>query len=145
MCPLHWSVKVTSDISKDIQHLSPVWSKAVLFFQVQLFSRYKKLQMEWYILILRKTFLVKYEEREKPTRCNNVYYQLQSQLVLGNIMPIFRRTKTVCYCIWCTALVLLDVVGSSYVVLHSARILQRSAPQPLPTTSSRTNTVHRMQ
>ena len=27
-------------------------------------------------------------------------------------MPIFRRTKTVCYCIWCTAVVLLDVVGS---------------------------------
>jgi len=27
-------------------------------------------------------------------------------------MPIFRRTKTVCYCIWCSALVLLDVVGS---------------------------------
>ena len=30
----------------------------------------------------------------------------------GHIMPIFRRTKTVCYCIWCTALVLLVVVGS---------------------------------
>ena len=29
--------------------------------------------------------------------------------------------------------------------LHSARILQRSAPQPLPTTSSRTRTVHQIQ
>ena len=27
-------------------------------------------------------------------------------------MPIFRRTRTVCYCTWCAALVLLDVVGS---------------------------------
>ena len=27
-------------------------------------------------------------------------------------MPIFRRTKTVRYCTWCAALVLLDVVGS---------------------------------
>ena len=27
-------------------------------------------------------------------------------------MPIFRRTNTVCYYIRCTALVLLDVVGS---------------------------------
>jgi len=27
-------------------------------------------------------------------------------------MPIFRRTKTVCYCTCCTALVLMDVVGS---------------------------------
>ena len=27
-------------------------------------------------------------------------------------MPIFRRTKTVCYCIWCIVLVLLDVDGS---------------------------------
>ena len=29
--------------------------------------------------------------------------------------------------------------------LHSAHILQRSAPQPLPTISSRTRTVHQMQ
>jgi len=28
-----------------------------------------------------------------------------SQHVSGIIMPIFRRTKTVCYCTWCTALV----------------------------------------
>ena len=27
-------------------------------------------------------------------------------------MPIFRRTKTVCYCMWCAVLVLLDVVDS---------------------------------
>jgi len=35
-----------------------------------------------------------------------------SQHVSGIVMPIFRRTKTVCYCTWCAALVLLDVVGS---------------------------------
>ena len=35
-----------------------------------------------------------------------------SQHVSGIIMPIFRRTKTVCYCMWCAALVPLDVVGS---------------------------------
>jgi len=35
-----------------------------------------------------------------------------SHHVSGIIMPIFRRTKTVCYCIWCAVLVLLDVVGS---------------------------------
>ena len=36
-----------------------------------------------------------------------------------------------CCCIWCTALVLLDVVGSSCGAnsnLHSARTLQRSTP-----------------
>ena len=45
----------------------------------------------------------------KPTRCNNqfFYYQLLSQHVSGIIMPILRRTKTVCYCIWCTALTVL--------------------------------------
>ena len=43
---------------------------------------------------------------------SDVYYQLLSQHVSGIIMPIFRRSKTVCYCMWCTALVLLDVVGS---------------------------------
>ena len=42
----------------------------------------------------------------------DVYYQLLSQHVSGVIMPIFSKSKTVCYCIWCTALVLLDVVGS---------------------------------
>ena len=34
------------------------------------------------------------------------------QHVSGIIMPIFRRTNTVCYCKWCAALVLLDVFGS---------------------------------
>jgi len=63
---------------------------------------------------------------------------------------------------WCAALVLLDVVGSgcggaalqgvstvkvteSNSNLHSAHTLQRSAPQPLPTTSSRTSAAHHMQ
>jgi hypothetical protein len=43
---------------------------------------------------------------------SDVYYQLLSQHVSGIIMPIFRRSKTVCYCTRCTALVLLDVAGS---------------------------------
>ena len=57
------------------------------------------------------------EGREKTNNMqqSDVYYQLLSQHVSGIIMPIF-----------------------------SARILQRSAPQPLPTTSSRTRAVHRM-
>ena len=49
---------------------------------------------------------------------SDVYYQLLSHHVSGIIMPIFRRTKTVCYCIRCTVLVLLDVVGSSCGVLR---------------------------
>ena len=53
-------------------------------------------------------------KREKTNKMqqSDVYYQLLSQHVSGIIMPNFRRTKTVCYCIWCTVLVLLDVVGS---------------------------------
>ena len=53
-------------------------------------------------------------KREKTNKMqqSNVYYQLLSQHVSGIILPIFRRTKTVCYCVWCTALVLLDVVGT---------------------------------
>jgi len=53
-------------------------------------------------------------KREKTNKMqqSDVYYQLLSQHVSGIIMPIFRRTKTVCYSVWCTALVLLDVVGS---------------------------------
>jgi hypothetical protein len=49
-----------------------------------------------------------------------VHYQLLSQHVSGIIMLIFKRTKTVCYCIWCTALVLLDVVGSGCGALHAS-------------------------
>jgi hypothetical protein len=61
-----------------------------------------------------KNVLLKCEEREKTNKMqqSDVYYQLLSQHVSGIIMSIFRRTKKVCYCIRCTALVLLDVVGS---------------------------------
>jgi len=54
------------------------------------------------------------EERERTNKMqqSDIYYQLLSQHVSGIIIPIFRRTKTVCYSIRCTALVLLDVVGS---------------------------------
>jgi len=52
------------------------------------------------------------EEKTNKMQQSDVYYQLLSQHVSGIIMPIFRRTKTMCYCIRCTALVLLDVVGS---------------------------------
>ena len=51
-------------------------------------------------------------EKTKKMQQSDVYYQLLSQHVSGIIMPIFRRTKTVCYCIWCVVLFLLDVVGS---------------------------------
>jgi len=49
-------------------------------------------------------------KREKTNKVqkSDVYYQHVS----GIIMPIFRRTKTVCYCVRCAALVLLVVVGS---------------------------------
>jgi len=51
-------------------------------------------------------------ERENKMQQSDGYYQLLSQHVSGIIMPVFRRTKTECYCMWCTELVLLDVVGS---------------------------------
>jgi len=72
-------------------------------------------------------------KREKTNKMqqSDVYYKLLSQHVSGIIMLIFRRTKTVCYCIWCTALVLLVVVGSGCGAL--------------PTTTSRTSAVHHMQ
>ena len=51
-------------------------------------------------------------EKTNEMQRSDVYYQFLSQHVSGIIMPIFSRTKTVCYCMWCAALVLLDVVGS---------------------------------
>ena len=43
-------------------------------------------------------------KREKTNKMqqSDVCYQLLSQHVSGIITPIFRRTKTVCYCTWCT-------------------------------------------
>ena len=46
-------------------------------------------------------------QKTKKMQQLDVYYQLMSKHVSGNIMPTFRRTKTVCYCVWCTALVVL--------------------------------------
>ena len=54
------------------------------------------------------------KEKTNKMQQSDVYYQLLSQHVSGIIMPIFRRTKTVCYCIWCTA---LDVVGRGFGAL----------------------------
>jgi len=58
--------------------------------------------------------------------------------IFQQILNMFRASlcpssgeQDVCCCMWCAALVLLDVVGS--------------APQPLPTTSSRTSAAHHMQ
>ena len=102
----------------------------------------------------------KREERENTNemqqfRCllstSGVYYQLLSQHVSGIIMPIIRRTKTVYYCIWCFALVVLHVVGCSCGALRCrvqalcACTLQRNAPQLQPTTCNTTSAKHHMQ
>jgi len=69
-------------------------------------------------------------KREKTNKMqqSDIYYQLLSQHVSGIIVPIFRRTKTVCYCIWCPALVLLDVVGSGCGALRCRMRAARSTP-----------------
>ena len=60
------------------------------------------------------------EVREKTNKKQqlDVYYQHFLNMFWGIIMPIFRTTKTVCYCTWCTALVLLDVVGRGCGALY---------------------------
>jgi len=52
-------------------------------------------------------------KREKPTRCNNWMF------IINFFLNMFRASlcpssgdQRPCYCIWCIALVLLDVVGS---------------------------------
>ena len=80
----------------------------------------------------------------------DVYYRYLLNMFRASLCPSSGE-QDVCYCVRCTALVLLDVVGSgcgalrSNSNLHSARTLQRSALQPLPTTTSRTSAVHHMQ
>ena len=60
-------------------------------------------------LILATLWSERESQQDATVRC---LFLTISQHVSGIIMPIFRRTKTVCYCKWCAALVLLDVVGS---------------------------------
>jgi len=51
-----------------------------------------------------------------------------SQHVSGIIMPILRRTNTVCYCMRCAALVLLDVWQPSTTATNHIQKNQRSTP-----------------
>jgi len=68
-----------------------------------------------------------------------------SQHVSGIIMPIFRRTKTVCYCIWCNALVLLDVVGSGCGALCCSCAAPHNHYQPHPAEPAQLTTCSRAQ
>ena len=65
------------------------------------------------LLRVPSSFYFVWRER-KPTRCNNQMSIINFCLNMFHVSlcPSSRKQKTVCYCIWCTALVLLDVVGS---------------------------------
>jgi len=77
------------------------------------------------------------EVREKTNKMQqlDVYYQHFLNMFWASLCPSSGEQE-VCYCTWCAVLFLLDVVGSSCGALrcnfHSARTLQRNAPQPLP-------------
>ena len=69
-----------------------------------------------YIVCMRSfseiTCFLKRERENQQDATIRCLLSTLSQHVSGIIMPFFRKTKTVCYCMRCTALVLLDVVGS---------------------------------
>jgi len=74
------------------------------------------------------------EERDATIRC---LLSALSQHVSGIIISFFRRTKTVCYCMRCAALVLLDVVGNAcqtvtFTVLAPYNTAPHNHYQPLP-------------
>jgi len=48
--------------------------------------------------------IVKRERKNQQDTTIRCLLSTLSQHVSGIIMPIFRRTKTVCYCMWCAAL-----------------------------------------
>ena len=64
---------------------------------------------EAYETALMKLWSERENQKDATIRC---LLSTVSQHVSGIIIPIFRRTKTVCYCTRFAALVLLDVVGS---------------------------------
>jgi len=57
-------------------------------------------------------------KREKPTRCNksDIFYQTSAATCFGHHYAHRQENKTVYYCIWCSALVVLAVVVWSWVV-----------------------------
>ena len=57
-------------------------------------------------------------KRDKPTRCDksDVYYQTSISTCFGLTYVHYQENKTVYYCIWCSALVVLAVVVWSWVV-----------------------------
>ena len=59
-------------------------------------------------------FVLYCEEGErKPTRCNNQMFIINTVWTcLGHRYAQLQENKDLCYCMWCAALVLLDVVGS---------------------------------
>ena len=63
-------------------------------------------------------------KRDEPTGCNwsDVYYQTSISTCFGQRYAHHQEIKTVCYCIWCSAMVVLAVVVCSWVVscVHSS-------------------------
>jgi len=65
-------------------------------------------------------------KRDKPTRCNlsDVYYQTCISTCFGHHYAHHQENKTVYFCIWCSALVVLAVVVYSWVVscVHCVKV-----------------------
>jgi len=76
------------------------------------------------------------EMREKTNKMQQMFIFNNISTCFGHHYVNLQENKTY-YCMWCAALVLLDVVGSGCGA--------SSAPQPLPTKSSRTSAAHHMQ
>jgi len=72
----------------------------------------------------------KKKQQEATIRC---LLSTSVSICFGHHYAIFRRTKTVCYCIRCTALVLLDVAGSGCgALLASYNAAPHNRYQPHP-------------
>ena len=113
----------------------------------------------WLFSVLKgKTQGIVYcDVREKTNKMQqlDVYFQQYLNMFRASLCPSSGE-QDMCYCMWCAALVLLDVVGSGcgslpcgvralWRLLFDSNTPQGSAPQPLPTTSSRTSAAHHMQ
>jgi len=99
---------------------------------------------------LTKICLIIVWSERKPTRCNNQMFIINFCLNMfraslcpssGEQRPCVTSYGVLCWFCWIRTL--WRLLSNSN--LHSARILQSSAPQPLPTTSSRISAVHQMQ
>ena len=108
ICKVNKLNKIT-EVQNSYQYLTP----CNIFRLAKKFFRCLQTHENWCTLgVLQRCQY--YEEREKTNKMqqSDVYYKNCLNMFRASLWPSSGEQRPVCYCKWCAALVLLDVVGS---------------------------------